>query len=57
MSLDAEILDDVLLGLDDEWSSGTYGDTVVHDPCGCEIEMDTSRCPDCGAMNPLYGLI
>lgn len=57
MLLDAEVLDDVLEGLDAEWVSGTYGDSVIHEVCGSEIEMDGERCPDCGALNPLFGLI
>lgn len=53
----SDILDDVLEGLDAEWVSGPYGDSVIHDGCGIEIEIDTPRCPDCGALNPLFGVI
>lgn len=57
MLMDADILDDILEGIDAEWVSGTYGDTLIHECCGSEIEMDGERCPDCGASNPLFGLI
>lgn len=54
---EADLLDDVLTGISEGWSSGTYGDTLVHDECGEEIEMDCMRCPACGVESPLYGLI
>lgn len=56
--LDADILDDVLREIDaEEWTSGAYGMSIIHEPCGFEIELDCMACPDCGAPSPLFGLI
>ena len=58
MNLDAVILDDVLSGIDEyEWVSGPHGTTIIHSECGTEIELDCERCPECDALNPLFGFL